>query len=665
MVTVDRIEDCESELVASDLASGQSATEEDKYEGLQRQNGVLLMEEFLQLQCLQYDQYRNNDIKCQLSPQQRNAWLLLPVWALECRSPETADSPADCSAPRGGEDFHRNSRASLTWRAYSARHTLLATVTLCSAHRALHSHGDRWRPSIGSFPNRPLRLFLLAVVPPFLRSPLLVIPHRRHAATNKDCRKKLRPPPPPLHVRERLARTTPTFQRQPHHQVPAAHPAPPPQAQANTQRRHSPSQQGSWSTIVAPPETAPSDFTPLPAQLASVQDKSSCIKILGRENAQLRKQLEPQAERTEKLERRIEELVTHLETITNAPAQSAVQATPTPHPTQQPSAFPTLQDIGRLERLIHDLGQTIERRIDAIEKRQEASETVKRKTRKTKQPAPSGPVTHLQLRPPTMNGNSPETGTDQITLRGYTTFITDPDSRTAILVQTTQTAQAHTLPTTLDYVFVELIPKKKTQASLFILNIYSPPSSPLNEIDRLFKTSQRVGPARLTDWKKFRETTPTSPIHAIEEWTAQMLEAAKKHTKELPLTLDCPAIDAHLLHLWEARRGLTKRWKKRRTNRKLRLRIAQITLETATYAIHLSQQNWSQFCTKLQGTLGTRRTWHLLGSLMGNKESRSATAYQLRRLIHNYQGTEEELLEELKKPWHDTSDKTQPPAQHS
>ncbi|XP_040066533.1 uncharacterized protein LOC115327171 [Ixodes scapularis] len=296
-----------------------------------------------------------------------------------------------------------------------------------------------------------------------------------------------------------------------------------------------------------------------------------------------------------------------------------------------------------------------------------------------------------------------ETGTDQITLRGYTTFITDPASRTATLVQTTQTAQAHTLPTTLDYVFVELIPKKKTQASLFILNIYSPPSSPLNEIDRLFKTvrqrtkghglviigdfnahhtiwgyhrdnkkgrqlheairqnnlhlcnapdtptrmgnsvsrdttpdltltyglkdptwecltetlgsdhyiiqlqlphheaaAQRIRTARLTDWRKFREITPTSPIHAIEEWTAQMLEAAKKHTKELPLTQDCPAIDAHLLHLWEARRGLTKRWKKRRTNRKLRLRIAQITLEAATYAIHLSQQNWSQFCTKLQ-----------------------------------------------------------------
>ncbi|KAM7307546.1 hypothetical protein ISCGN_011182 [Ixodes scapularis] len=213
-----------------------------------------------------------------------------------------------------------------------------------------------------------------------------------HLTASKDCRKKLRPPPPPLHVRERFARTTPTDQRQPHHQVAGAHPPPPPHTQANTQRRHFPSQQGNWSAIVASPETALNDFPPLPAQLASVQDKNSRIKTLERENAQLRKQLELQAERTEKLERRIEELMSHLEIITNAPAHSAVQATPIPHPTPQPSVFPTLQDIGRLERLIHELGQTIEHRIDAIEKRQEANETVKRKTRKkTKQPAPSDP----------------------------------------------------------------------------------------------------------------------------------------------------------------------------------------------------------------------------------------------------------------------------------
>ncbi|KAG0425681.1 hypothetical protein HPB47_027170 [Ixodes persulcatus] len=79
--------------------------------------------------------------------------------------------------------------------------------------------------------------------------------HERNPA--KDSRKKLRPPPMPLHVRERRPRTTPTLQRQPLHQVPAAHPPPPPQAQVNTQRRHSPSQQGSWPAIKRPRMISP------------------------------------------------------------------------------------------------------------------------------------------------------------------------------------------------------------------------------------------------------------------------------------------------------------------------------------------------------------------------------------------------------------------------
>ncbi|KAG0432999.1 hypothetical protein HPB47_020326 [Ixodes persulcatus] len=57
-----------------------------------------------------------------------------------------------------------------------------------------------------------------------------------------------------------------------------------------------------------------------------------------------------------------------------------------------------------------------------------------------------------------------------------------------------------------------------------------------------------------------------------------------------------------------------------------------------------------QLCNKLQGTLGTRRTWHLLRSLLGTGESKAVTIHQLRRLIHNHPGTEFDLLEELKQP---------------
>lgn len=346
-----------------------------------------------------------------------------------------------------------------------------------------------------------------------------------------------------------------------------------------------------------------------------------------------------------------------------------------------------------------------------------------------------------------------ETGTGNISFSGYTTFVSDPTNRTAILVKSTLTAQQHTAPTQLDYTFVEVLPRRKQQTSLFVLNIYSPPDHALPGIDQLVRNIRqrtkghkliimgdfnahhttwgyirsnkkgtalydaiqqnqlhlcntpqvatrignsisrdttpdltlthnikdatwtrldetlgsdhyivqlqlphnpnqkcKIGTARITNWKRFREETPVEPITHLEEWTSKLLETAHLHTKELTLTEDHPAVDAHLLHLWDACRGLRKRWKKHRTNRRLKIRIAKLTAEAAAYAQQLSQQNWIQFCDKLQGTLGTRRTWHMLRSLMGTGASKQATAHQLQRLMHNYQGTEDDLLNELRKP---------------
>lgn len=63
---------------------------------------------------------------------------------------------------------------------------------------------------------------------------------------------------------------------------------------------------------------------------------------------------------------------------------------------QQPCVPPTPSDIGRLEKLIREIGQQMESRITAIEKRQEANETVRRKTRrKQKTPGPSNPPSTL------------------------------------------------------------------------------------------------------------------------------------------------------------------------------------------------------------------------------------------------------------------------------
>ncbi|KAG0443571.1 hypothetical protein HPB47_014769 [Ixodes persulcatus] len=162
--------------------------------------------------------------------------------------------------------------------------------------------------------------------------------------------------------------------------------------------------------------------------------------------------------------------------------------------------------------------------------------------------------------------------------------------------------------------------------------------------------SQKIGTARITNWKNFREASPTGPIISLEDRTTQLLKKARENTKELSLTQDNPAIDAHLVHLWDACNGLLRRWRKNKTNRKLKTRIAKLTAEAEAYALQLSQLNWMQLCNKLQGTLGSRRTWHLLRSLLGTGESKAVTIHQLRRLIQSHPGTETGLLEELKQP---------------
>lgn len=161
---------------------------------------------------------------------------------------------------------------------------------------------------------------------------------------------------------------------------------------------------------------------------------------------------------------------------------------------------------------------------------------------------------------------------------------------------------------------------------------------------------QRIGTARITNWIDFRNDTPADSITNLDEWAQQLLDAAKKHTKEIALSEETPVTDAHLLHLWDARHGLLRRWKRNKSNKKLRIRIAQITAEAHSYAKQLSQQNWTQVCNQLQGTLGNRRTWHLLRSLLGSKESKSTTQHHLKRLMHNYQGTESDLLREIQQP---------------
>nr|XP_037291042.1 uncharacterized protein LOC119186665 [Rhipicephalus microplus] len=152
----------------------------------------------------------------------------------------------------------------------------------------------------------------------------------------------------------------------------------------------------------------------------------------------------------------------------------------------------------------------------------------------------------------------------------------------------------------------------------------------------------------MTDWNAFRnELDGDNAIADIDAWLTKILDTAKRCTKVMQLNEDNPAVDSHLLHLWKARRALLKRWKRQKLNKKLRKRISLLTEEAQQYAENLARNNWRDFCDKLQGTLSTKKTWHLLRTFLRDRPTKTQQRQRVRQLTHNYNGLEEDLLHEL------------------
>ncbi|KAG0410284.1 hypothetical protein HPB47_012601 [Ixodes persulcatus] len=75
-----------------------------------------------------------------------------------------------------------------------------------------------------------------------------------------------------------------------------------------------------------------------------------------------------------------------------------------------------------------------------------------------------------------------------------------------------------------------------------------------------------------------------------KSWTERLVCDKNTYTETINLTTETPEVDRHLLHLWEARHGLIKRWKRQKLNRKLKKRIEAITVEALEYATQLAQK---------------------------------------------------------------------------
>ncbi|KAM7314342.1 uncharacterized protein ISCGN_004126 [Ixodes scapularis] len=162
---------------------------------------------------------------------------------------------------------------------------------------------------------------------------------------------------------------------------------------------------------------------------------------------------------------------------------------------------------------------------------------------------------------------------------------------------------------------------------------------------------RKIGASKMTNWNKFRHLGPEGGIEDLETWVAE-LQATKAHcTKEISLTEAIPGVDTHLLGLWEKRKGIVKRWKKQKHNRKLRLRISVLNKQTEEYATQLAQQNWGQKCDSLQGTLGLAQTWRLLHHLVSPAQTKSEGCKTTLKIVHSYKGTDEDLLKQIKKKY--------------
>ncbi|KAG0424346.1 hypothetical protein HPB47_028425 [Ixodes persulcatus] len=109
--------------------------------------------------------------------------------------------------------------------------------------------------------------------------------------------------------------------------------------------------------------------------------------------------------------------------------------------------------------------------------------------------------------------------------------------------------------------------------------------------------------------------------------------------------------------IWTKRRNLTKRLKKRKSNRTLKARILALTQERQEYAEKLASQNWMQLCDDMNGQLHTVRAWHIFRAIMGHRKPRNT----LKKLMLSTGATMKDLIGEIRDTFY--PDETQTMAQ--
>ncbi|KAG0417017.1 hypothetical protein HPB47_005941 [Ixodes persulcatus] len=158
------------------------------------------------------------------------------------------------------------------------------------------------------------------------------------------------------------------------------------------------------------------------------------------------------------------------------------------------------QTMSQMTEAMGKMGDEHNQRISDVEKEREEA-------RKKPKPSPGGDaltkeaiITHngekrdgqeRRSRNP-QNLALQETETDTIKIRGYETHISEGRNRTAILTKKQHTTEQHQISHRIEHTLIEMTPQKKTVQSLFILNVYSPPSDNLRDLDKFLRDVKKV-----------------------------------------------------------------------------------------------------------------------------------------------------------------------------
>ncbi|KAL1458860.1 hypothetical protein MTO96_043411 [Rhipicephalus appendiculatus] len=154
---------------------------------------------------------------------------------------------------------------------------------------------------------------------------------------------------------------------------------------------------------------------------------------------------------------------------------------------------------------------------------------------------------------------------------------------------------------------------------------------------------------RVTDWDsafhKLRKEYQDE-YDSLESLFARLKEDANDATKVVKTDLRLDWLDARLAHLLEAKNSILARWRTQRLNRRLRKKIAELNREIEAYYIELSNQQWNEVRSSVDGQMRVGGKWNLLKSLLDESQSKGNQRLAIDRIVHSQEakGVSEKAL---------------------